>query len=116
MNRLSDIPEDILQWAADFWDAHLETEQVEMVARAYMAGQAAPLPPATGLTHEQAKVLTFVRDFQAQHDGVSPTYDEIGAGTGRSKSNVHYLLRRLAERGVVRFATRARSITIVGRA
>lgn len=87
----------------------------ELIARVLIAtGQGGDDKP--GITHEQAKCLAFVRDFQSQNNGVSPSYDEIAQALGRTKSNVHDFLHRMADRGVIRLATRARSITILARA
>ena len=113
----SDIPADIYQWAADFWDANLETEQVEMVARAYMAGQGAGATPRScrmGLTAPQGEALNFIASFVRRH-GWSPSYSEIAAGLGlRGRGAVHALVHHLQDRGAIRIAPgRARSITIV---
>lgn len=112
MTRPVDIPEDVYERAEIFCDAnrHIEDDR-ELVARAFMAaGQG---KPAVGVTHGQAKVLHFVRQFQSENRSVSPSYDEIAEAIGRSKSNVHDSLHRMEDRGILRLAPRARSITIV---
>ncbi|WP_108459170.1 LexA family protein [Devosia naphthalenivorans] len=113
MTRPADIPENIYERAEVLMDqfSNIEDDR-ELIARVLMAvGQGASTH--VGVTHEQVKVLNFVRAFQAKHNGVSPTYDEIAQALGRSKSNIHDFLHRMADRGIVRLATRARSITII---
>lgn len=115
MTRPSDISEAAYEWADIFCDEHRHIEDDrELVARAYMlaVGQL-DVQPATP---EQAKVLDFIVDFKRRNNGVSPTYDEISEGVGKVKSGVHDMLHRMEDRGLVKLATRARSITIVGRA
>lgn len=67
-----------------------------------------------GLTNRQKATLTFVADYMAAHEGVSPSYDEIRNGLGlRSKSGVHRLITALAQRGhITRRRDRARSVAI----
>ena len=113
MTHPSDISPEIYERADILADQfrHIEDDR-ELIARVLMAvGQGASTH--AGVTHEQVKVLDFVKAFQAKHNGVSPTYDEIAQALGRSKSNIHDFLHRMADRGIVRLATRARSITIV---
>lgn len=75
-----------------------------------------PMSPS-GLTQQQAGVLSFIRTFIAAR-GYSPTYAEIAAGVGlMSKGRICAIIGQLEERGFVRrLRQRARSITIVGRA
>jgi repressor LexA len=67
-----------------------------------------------GLTPRQLQVLEFIRSYIAEHT-YSPTYQEIGSALGiNSKSMIHHIIRRLADRGaIIRLPGRARSITVV---
>lgn len=67
------------------------------------------------LTAAQSKALDYIRKYVAEHDGLAPTFGEIGIGVGlRSKSGVARLLRGLADRGAIRrLPFRARAIEIV---
>lgn len=116
MTRPADISPEIYERADILADQfrHIEDDR-ELIARVLMAvGQGAEI---TGITHEQARVLNFVRQYQAKHNGVSPSYAEIGAEVGRSRGNVHDIVHRLQARGILSVpAKRARSITIVERA
>lgn len=68
----------------------------------------------SGLTPQQARVLSFVRDFVALH-GWSPAYSEIGAHLGGlSRSSVHRLIGELEIRGQVRrLPGKARGIEVI---
>lgn len=68
------------------------------------------------MTPKQRDVLLFVRAHQAQHDGISPSFQEIGDGLGiKTKSEVFRRLRGLEEAGLIeRRRNRARAIKIVG--
>lgn len=68
-----------------------------------------------GMTLSQHRVLVFLRDYIAVH-GIAPTLEEIRAGTERkSRSQVHYLLLELEQRGRIRrVKNRERSIELVG--
>lgn len=112
MTQPSNIPPHVLQWAADFWDAHLETDQVEMVALAFMAGQGGGQPVHLGLTKGQSIALAFINEFQAAK-GFAPTYREIGDHLCVSKSGVHRLVHGLVSRGALSMIPGgARSIAI----
>lgn len=65
-------------------------------------------------TREHAKALDAIRDLS--RGGVAPSYAELGAALGlKSRGNVHALLHRMRERGLVEFEEgRARSIRIIG--
>ncbi|WP_193336189.1 LexA family protein [Devosia beringensis] len=111
------IPAEILNWAADFWDDHLDTDQVDMIALAFMAGQAAATAIPGGLTSAQAEALAFIRTYQAEHLGASPTYSQIAVAVGRSKTRAFDLVKGMKARGVVAdHPNRPRSITITARA
>ena len=116
MNRPSDVSPEIYERAEILCDQfrHIEDDR-ELIARVLIAvGQGAEI---TGITHEQARVLNFVRQYQSKHNGVSPSYAEIGREIGRSRGNVHDILHRLQDRGILSVpARRARAITIVERA
>jgi SOS-response transcriptional repressor LexA len=53
------------------------------------------------MTQKQAKLLTFVEAFQQAH-GWSPSFEEMAAHMGVGKSNIHWLLTKLEERGMLR--------------
>lgn len=53
------------------------------------------------MTQAQKPVYDFVCAFRAEH-GYSPSYDEMGAALGMSKSAVYCHVTRLAERGYIR--------------
>lgn len=109
-----DIPADVLHWAADFWDDHLDTEEVRMVALAFLAGQASAAAPACGITGPQRALLRFIQNFIAGA-GFSPSFAEIAEGMGlKSKGPVHDMIQRLADRGYLSFTPGvARSIVII---
>lgn len=66
-----------------------------------------------GITRQQQRVLTFVQEYICEND-VSPTYGEIAESLNCAKSNVHGLVRRLAERGAITYRPdRERSIMLV---
>lgn len=89
-------------------------DDTEFVARIIMTLGQGAATEAQGLTHEQAKALDFIRAYQAANSGASPSYAEIGAAVCRSKGNVHDLVTRMVNRGVlVRSPKLARSLTIV---
>lgn len=79
---------------------------------------AAKAPKATGLTPKQRKLLDFIADYQRDHRGDSPSFEEMAAGIGlASKAPVHRLLEGMEERGaIVRDRRRARAIRIVATA
>lgn len=53
------------------------------------------------MTQAQKPVLDFIRKFRRKH-GYSPSYDEMGAALGMSKSAVYCHVTRLVERGYLR--------------
>lgn len=69
---------------------------------------------AIGLTSRQATVFDAIKTLSAG-TGIMPTFQEIMDATGiSSKSVVHYLLRGIEERGLIRRkAARTRAIEIV---
>jgi hypothetical protein len=73
------------------------------------------LPPKMGgLTDKQAKLLDFIRKHAAEHDGSTPTYEEMMRGIGlASKSGINRLVVGLEERGyLTRSPKRAQSIKL----
>ena len=76
---------------------------------------AAKVPKVTGLTPKQRKLLDFIAEYQCDHRGDSPSFEEMAAGLGlASKAPVHRLLEGMEERGaIVRDRRRARAIRIV---
>lgn len=75
----------------------------------------AKAPKVTGLTPKQRKLLDFIAEYQRDHRGDSPSFEEMAAGLGlASKAPVHRLLEGMEERGaIVRDRRRARAIRIV---
>lgn len=70
---------------------------------------------AIGLTPHQKQTLDFLKSYQAEHGGVSPTFAEILEHLGaKSKSRVSEILIALEERGHIRrLANKPRAIEIV---
>jgi DNA-binding MarR family transcriptional regulator len=66
------------------------------------------------LTPRQKEALAFIKAYQARHEGVSPSLEEIGHGLGlASKNGVFGLLQSLERRGFIeRTRRRARSIRV----
>lgn len=66
------------------------------------------------LTQRQRQLLTFICEYQTQHD-VPPSFDEMRVALKlRSKSGIHRLISGLEERGHIRRLThRARAIEVV---
>lgn len=117
MRRPNDIPEAIYEWAEIFCDENIHTDDRELVARAFMAGQAAALPAVAGLTAHQRNALEFIKDYIAEN-GISPSTDDIREHFGlASKSAAHRVVDELVFRGAIsRLPHKARSLSIVGRA
>ncbi len=67
------------------------------------------------LTKRMADTLYFIADYQATHDGVSPSLDDIAAGIGiKSKSSAHRMIHELEARGFIRqMPHHARSLEIL---
>jgi repressor LexA len=66
------------------------------------------------LTRKQYELLMFIHK-RVQHDGVSPSFDEMKEALDlRSKSGIHRLITALEERGFIRrLAHRARAVEII---
>ena len=55
------------------------------------------------LTARQHDLFAFLRDYQREHDGVSPTFEEMAKGLQlKGKSGIHAMLEKLEERGLIR--------------
>lgn len=67
------------------------------------------------LTERQFAVLEYIREYTADHYGVSPSYEEIRVACGMaSKGHVNRIVKELEQRGkIVRLAHRARAIQVV---
>lgn len=67
------------------------------------------------LTHRQHELLIFLRDYQVEHNGVSPALWEMARALGlKSKSGTHRILSALEYRGfIARRNNEARSVTIL---
>ena len=91
--------EEIIAWHPFGTPAHPDTAAVEKVS----------------LTVRQAQLLGFIRSYCDEHDGVSPSYDEMKDFLGlASKGRIHELVQALGERGCIRrLANRPRSIAVV---
>lgn len=72
-------------------------------------------PMSFGMTPRQSKCLAFIRTYVAEHEGESPSYDEIAAGLHlRSKSGVWRMIEALEARGFIRrMPGHARAIELV---
>lgn len=67
-----------------------------------------------GITKQQQRALSFIQEYIFEHD-ISPTYSEVAEALGCAKSNVHRLVRLLAERGAITYRPDSmRSIKLVG--
>lgn len=68
-----------------------------------------------GLTPRQAMLLRYIRDYAADHNGASPSFDEMAKAVGfKSKGHLHRLIKGLEARGRIRRLPRqARSIEII---
>jgi repressor LexA len=65
------------------------------------------------LTPQQAQALSFVREYLADH-GYAPSYDEIAACLGITKSGVNRVIRALEERGRIRrWPGRSRALEVI---
>lgn len=69
------------------------------------------------LTFQQLQTLNMIIQYQADNEGLSPTYDEIKDAFGlKSKSGIHRLIEALEERGFIkRIPSRARAIEVLRR-
>lgn len=68
----------------------------------------------TGLTPRMAELRNWITVYEAKHQGRGPTYDEMAAGIGTTKSNAHRIASCLRERGYLESKPRsARSITVI---
>lgn len=65
-----------------------------------------------GLTPRQSECLEFLRACQKAGE-IMPTYRQIAAHLGITKSNVHRLVHALADRGYVRFLPNHRQTVMV---
>lgn len=67
------------------------------------------------LTYQQRKLLTYIVDYTAINDGLSPSFDDMKDALGlKSKSGIHRLIEALQERGFIkRLPHRARAIEVL---
>jgi len=66
------------------------------------------------MTHRQARLLAFIRRYQREHGGVSPSYDEMAAAVGtKSKGSIGEMLDALAHEGRVTRTSHTRGIVVV---
>ena len=68
-----------------------------------------------GLTSQQAALLSYIERYHAEHEGVSPSYEEMAEALGlASKSGVHRILTALKSKGRIRsLYGRARSLEVL---
>lgn len=72
-----------------------------------------PGPQRQPLTKRQAELLTYIRQYNAEHN-YSPTYEEMMAHMDCAAGSVVGLVKELRQRGWVRTARlKARSIQII---
>lgn len=76
---------------------------------------AARARPAMGLTRQQGRVLKFIVAYQAAHNGVSPSFDEMARELDfSSKGGVHRIVCQLEDRGhLVRLKRQSRALMVV---
>jgi repressor LexA len=67
------------------------------------------------MTTQQAATVRFILDFQALHDGATPSFSQIQTHLNlASKSGVHRILGGLEDRGIIRrLPNRSRSIEVL---
>lgn len=66
------------------------------------------------MTPQMKAALDFIRAYMEEHDGISPSYEEIGLWLGfASRGGVHRLLTLMKQRGLIDFLPRARSIRLI---
>ena len=54
------------------------------------------------MTETQLRLLTFIKEYMAGHEGVAPNYQEMAEGVGvSSKSGIHRLVHALADQGEI---------------
>lgn len=117
MTRPNDIPEAIYEWAEIFCDEHIHTDDRELVARAFMAGQGVLPTQRFGITEQQREVFEYVVAYAEENSAVPPSIREIAEHFGCSVSKAHGVVTALVERGFLKRLTgRARSIALVERA
>ncbi len=70
---------------------------------------------SVSLTRKQHELLTFIKSYVRQNNGVAPSFEEMQRALGlSSKSGVHRLMDALEERGhVKRSRYRHRSLELV---
>ncbi|WP_457585803.1 LexA family protein [Ensifer canadensis] len=68
-----------------------------------------------GLTPRQSELLSFIRSYCADKNGVSPTFDEMKDHLGlSSKSGISRMVAAMEERGAIRrLKNRARALVVV---
>ncbi|OOG63612.1 LexA repressor [Ensifer sp. M14] len=68
-----------------------------------------------GLTPRQSELLSFIRSYSADKNGVSPTFDEMKDHLGLcSKSGISRMVAAMEERGAIRrLKNRARALVVV---
>ena len=54
------------------------------------------------MTRTRYRILTYIIEYKADHDGVSPTFDEIAEAVGIVKSGVSRHIGILVETGYLR--------------
>ncbi len=67
------------------------------------------------MTPKQALLLSFIEKFLAEHDGVSPSFEEMKVAIGlKSKSGIHKLVSSLIERGYLEsIPNKARALRVL---
>jgi SOS-response transcriptional repressor LexA len=74
-----------------------------------------PMRQPLALTLRQNELLSFIRRYSADKNGVSPTFDEMKDHLGlSSKSGISRMVAAMEERGAIRrLKNRARAIVVV---
>jgi repressor LexA len=70
---------------------------------------------AISMTHKQAELLAYLKEYIADNDGIAPSFEEMKDAIGlRSKSGIYRLIAALEERGkITRICNRSRAIRVL---
>ncbi|UJW87918.1 helix-turn-helix domain-containing protein [Devosia sp. SL43] len=118
MARPDDISPAVYEWAEIFTDEHIHTDDRELVARAFIAGQQSVTnPDRVGLTDRQRKAFDILQTHIELTGGTPPSFRELAQRLGCTTSRAHSVCKQLEHRGLITMVPRCpRSIAIVGRA
>jgi SOS-response transcriptional repressor LexA len=67
------------------------------------------------MTELSGAILKYILDYKKDHDGNSPSYEQMSQHVGgASKSVIHYNLKKLEEFGYIRLLGGSRGIVVRG--